>query len=256
MARRLTTERKDAIIAASVTFGVAIVVLLLLFFLSLDYDRQALAQMSTPEMIDDEEVFLEPELLVVGNDGETDLDETTDAAPQTPGEPDPAEKEQPLRVVKNEVPPKETPVSNKPKQVAANTESDVKTSTPKLSKEEEQRIASMGGKLKSDNNGSRTGAEGANSGTGGTGVSTDGALKGRSMISCPTWKLKLNQRTVVTVNVTVDADGNVTQASARSGAGSNNLRAQCVKMAKGSKWTPKKGAAPASGTITFTIIPQ
>lgn len=248
-------EKRDSIIAAAVTFVVALVVILLLFFLSLDYDRRALAESSMPELQDDEEVYLEPDFLVVGDDGESDMETVEDAAPQTPGIPDPAEEEQPQRVVKNEEPPKEEPVSNKPKQVSTKTESDVKTSTPKLSKEEEKRIGSLQGKFKSDNNGSNTGKEAGVSGTGGTGFSTTGSLKGRKMLSCNTWKVILNQKTVVTVSVTVDADGNVTAASALSG-GSPNLRAQCEKMAKTSKWTKKEGAAPAKGTITFTITPK
>ena len=100
-------EKRDSIIAAAITFVVALVVILLLFFLSLDYDRRALAESSMPELQDDEEVYLEPDLLVVGDDGESDMETVEDAAPQTPGVPDPAEEEQPQRVLKNEEPPKE-----------------------------------------------------------------------------------------------------------------------------------------------------
>lgn len=258
MGNRLTRERKDAIIAAAVTFMVALLLLLLLFFKGLRYDREALAETSIPEMQDDEEIFLEPEILVVGNEGESELDEPEEAAPQPPGEPDPVEEvEQPKQVVKNLEPPKEEPVSTKPKLVAQEkTESDVKTSTPKVSAEEEQRIASMQGKFKSDNNGARNGQEGAVASTGGNGVSTSGTLKGRSMLSCPKKKVQLNAKTTVTVNVTVDANGNVTNASFKSGGGSATLRQQCVEMARGSKWTAQPGAAPATGTITFTITPQ
>lgn len=248
-------ERKASTIAAAVTFGAALVILLLLFILTVGDSRRALADASMPEIQDDEEIYLEPELLVVDNPGDEAEQTVDEAAPQPPGEPEPAEAEQPVRVVKNTEPPKETPVSNKPKLTADRKESDVKTSTPKLSEEEEKRIASISGKLKSDNNGSRSGKESANSGSGGDGVAASGNVNGRKMISCPTWKVRLTQKTTVKVSITVDADGNVTAASAVSG-GTPNLRKECEKMAKGSKWTKKAGAKPASGTISFTITPQ
>lgn len=248
-------HRKDAMIAAAVTFAVALLLLLLLFFKSLHYDREALAETSTPELMDDEEIYLEPELLEVGNEGETDLKEPEEAAPQPPGNPDPAEEEQPKQVVKNLEPPKEEPVSSKPKLISTPEPSDVKTSTPKKNEDEARNIASSKVKFKTDNNGSPTGKEGATSSSGGNGVSSSGALKGRQMISCPSWKVTVTSKTTVTVSVTVDANGNVTAATAKSG-GTPNLRTQCEKMAKGSKWTPKAGAAPATGTITFIVSPS
>lgn len=248
-------ERKASIIAAAVTFGVALLILVLLFILTVGNDRRALADASSPELPAEEEIFLDPDFLVIDNPGVEDTQSIDDAAPQSPGEPDPAPEEQPVRVVKNPEPPKEPPVSQKPKQVSTPQESDVKTSTPKLTEEEEKRIASMQGKLKSENNGSRSGKETAASGPGGDGISMQGNINGRKMLSCPTWKLKLTQKTTIRVNITVDADGNVTSATAVSG-GTPNLRAQCEKMARGSKWTKKAGAAPTSGYISFTIVPQ
>lgn len=248
-------DRKASIIAASLTFGVALVILVLLFVLTVGDDRRALAETSTPEMQDDEEIFLDPELLVIDNPGDETAEIVDEAAPQPPGEPDPAEEEQPERVVKNEVEPVEEPVSNKPKLVADNKPNEMKTSPPKLSTEDEKRVASVAGKLKTDNNGAKNGKETANSGSGGNGISATGSVNGRRMLSCPTWKVKLTQKTTVKVSITVDASGNVTSASAVSG-GTPNLRTQCEKMAKGSKWTPKSGAAPASGTISFTISPN
>lgn len=248
-------ERKATVIAAAVTFGAALIVLVLLFVLNIGDSRSVLAAESIPEIEDNEEIYLEPELLVLDNPGDETQETVDEAAPQPPGEPDPAPEEQPVKVVKNTQPPKETPVSNKPKQVSDNKESDVKTSTPKLSEEEEKRIASMSGKLKTDNNGSRTGTETAASGSGGDGVEAKGSVNGRTMTFCPTWKVRLTQRTTVKVSIVVDANGKVTEAKAISG-GTPNLRKECEKMALGSKWTPKKGAAPASGTISFTITPQ
>lgn len=253
--RNNINRKKAEIIAAAVTFVVAMIILVALFFVYVGNDRAVMAEASMPEMQDDEEIYLEPELLVLDNPGDADAPDIDEAAPQTPGLPDPAPEEQPQRVVKNETPPKEKPVSNKPQQISGQRESDVKTSTPQLSKEDEKRIASTQGKFKTDNNGSASGEETASSGSGGNGISAKGNINGRTMKSCPTWKLKLTQKTVVSVRITVDADGNVTAASAVSG-GTPNLRKECEKMALRSKWTPKPGASPASGNITFTISPN
>lgn len=254
--RDRNSQRRASLIAALVTFGSALVILVLLFVLNIGGSRQVLAEVSTPEVQDDEEIFLEPEFLTQDVLGEQEAEEIDEAAPQTPGEPDRADEDQPVRVVPNEKEPQQPPVSNKPELVSSKEDkSDLKTSTPKLSKEEEQRIAAVSGKLKTDNNGSRTGKESGESGAGGEGISTVGSLKGRKMISCNTWKVRLTQKTVVKVSITVNAEGNVTKATAVSG-GTPNLRTQCEKMAMTSKWDKKAGAAPASGTITFTISPN
>lgn len=248
-------EKRASVIAAAVTFAVALIIIVLLFVLTVGTERSLLAQTSMPEIQDDEEYYLEPELLVMDNPGDENVENIDEAAPQAPGEPDPAPEEQPVKVVKNTEPPKEPPVSNKPKQVSTPKESDVKTSTPKLSAEEEKRIASMSGKLKTDNNGSRTGKESANSGSGGDGVSAVGNVNGRKMEWCDSWKVRLSQKTTVVVRIEVDAAGKVTKATASSG-GTPNLRKECEKMARTARWSPKKGAAIAKGTITFTITPQ
>ena len=247
-------ERKDAIIAAAVTFGVALLIIIFLFVKSLNYDREAFAEASIPEYQDEEEYFLEPDLLIMGQTGETDLEQTEEAEPQPPGEPDPAETEQLVKTTPNNEEPKEEPVSTKPKLVSSTEQSDVKTSTPKPSDEDQKRIASIQGKFKSDNNGSRTGKESANSGSGGNGVSVSGSVNGRKQVSISTWPVKLTQKTTVKVSIIVDADGNVTSATAISG-GTPTLRSECEKMARTSKWTKKAGAAPQSGTISITITP-
>ena len=246
-------DNKAAIIAALVTFGVALVTLVLLFTLSLKFDREALAEASIPEIQDDEEYFLEPEFIPIEEPGDTKIQEEQEAAPQPPGEPDPAPEEQPQSVVKNLVPPPEPPVTNKPKLVSTTKESPVKTSTPKVNTEEDKRVASVAGKFKSENNGSRNGTETAASGTGGAGLATVGSVNGRKMLSCPTWPVRMQQqKTTIRVNITVNADGSVIQANAVSG-GTPELRAECVKMARGSKWSKAEGAPNAVGSITFTI---
>ena len=236
------------------TFGVAITVLVLLFVMTIGDTRRALAESSMPEIQDDEEIFLDPELLVIDNPGDAQPTETEEPAPQPPGQPDPAETEQPLKTIKATEEPQEPPVTNKAKNVADNKESDVKSAAPKLSKEDEKRIAAMSGKLKTDNNGAPNGKEAAASGSGGDGVALQGVVNGRKMLSCPTWKLKVTQKNTVVVEITVNSEGAVTAANAVAG-GTPNLRKECEKMALRSKWTKSEGSKPVKGKITFTIMP-
>lgn len=252
-------EKKDAIIAAAVTFGVALIVIVLLFCMSLKFDRQALSDASIPEFQDDEEYYLEPELLVIDNPGDENATEKADeSAPQPPGEPELADEEQPILNVKNSEVPKEEPVSSKPKLVSTTKESDVKTSTPKVSAEEQKVASDMGSKFNS-NNGSRDGQDSGTAGAGGNGnVNAQGKLSGRQMLSCPRQNVGAISFTkgTVTVNVTVTAAGTVSSASVASASPtsiSNTVKNKCITMAKGSKWTPKEGAPNAQGTITFTI---
>ena len=247
-------DRKAAIIAASITFGVALIILVLLFVLTVGDDRRMLAESSTPELQDDEEIFYEPEMLIVEHKGDekSDLD-IEEAALQPSGIPEPAEAEQPERVVRNEVAPKEETPAAKPKLVATEKPAEVKTATPQLSREEEKQIASMSSKFKSENNGGFTSGE-----TNGS-VSTSGQLngsgnRGRRMESCPSSSVKASQKVVVTVKVVVTEKGTVKSATATGG--NQAQRNACQQMAMKSRWTPREGAGDVAGTITFTIIPK
>lgn len=252
---KISRDKKASAIAAIVTFLTALVVLLLLFTLSLKYDREALAASSVPEIQDDEEIYLEPDLLEIDEFGDIKTEETDESAPQPPGEPDPGVEEQPEMVVRNPVKNPEPPVTNKPQLVADTKPSDVKSTPPKTDTRNDKRIESISGKFKSDNNGSRTGSESGASGTGGVGVSKSGSVNGRSMLSCPTSTVYLNKKTTIKVEIVVNAAGNVVSARAVSG-GTDTLRAACVAWAKGSKWSAAPGAPDATGSITFTITPK
>lgn len=245
-------EKRDSIIAAAVTFGVALIILLLLFILSLDFDREALATSSIPEIQDEEEIFLEPELLRLGDPDATRDEPGQDAAPQPPGEPDPADENQPEAAVHDTKPQVETPVTNKAPLVASNNNTELTSPAPKISEEQQKRVKDVGGKFSSDNNGSPSGKESAYSGSGGSGVSATGNIKGWKMISCPTSKISTSVKvTKVTVSITVSAEGKVTVHGATGGTKEqNNI---CKKWAAASKWQTNASAKSASGSITFTI---
>ena len=82
-------EDKDRAIAAALTFLVTLVLLLVLFFGGISFDRQELAESSTPELLPpEEELFIEPELVDLGE--ETSVNHNTKPAPSLKGEPEPA----------------------------------------------------------------------------------------------------------------------------------------------------------------------
>ena len=64
----MTRTDKDRAIAAGLTFIVALIILLTLFFGGISWDRQALAESSTPELMPPEELFIEPELVELGEE--------------------------------------------------------------------------------------------------------------------------------------------------------------------------------------------
>lgn len=248
-------EKKDSAIAAAVTFVAAMLLLVVLFWGSLSFDRDSMAQASVPEISDDEPLFIEPELLEISDPGTEQTELNEKAAPEMPGVPDPAPEEQPRQQLKAET-PKEKPVPDRQPLVSQKKqESDVRQKEPKPSAEETQRVASLKGKFKSDNNGSLSGKNADNVGSGGDGVASSGKLNGRKMLSCPSSKVKISQKTTVVVRITVNAAGAVTSATAQSG-GTPNLRKVCEGWARQSRWSEKPGAAPAGGTITFTITPR
>lgn len=247
-------DRKAAVIAACITFGAACVVLVLLFVLYVGSDRSALAEASMPELQDDEEIFLDPDYMVIDDRGDEDMPDIDEAAPQPEGVPDPAEAEQPVSVVQPQK-PVEKPTGNKAETVSTTKQSDVKSTTPQPTDQDKKRIESMKNGKFTDNNGSATGKNSSNSGSGGDGVSAQGNVNGRTMEGFDPKKVKLQGTVKVTVNIKVDEEGKVKSATIRSGGNSEQQKA-CIEMAYSSRWTAVSGAPLASGTITFTLIPN
>ena len=271
-------NKKAAAIAAAVTFLLALIILVLLFSLSLKFDREALADASVPEIQEEEPIYLEPEILPLEIHETPVMQEslvetpslapqtpspvptasTAPAAPPTPGEPDPAPVEQPQRVVNNPKPNPQPPVTNKPQLVASNKPSDVHSPAPATNNADEQRATSIAGKFKSaDNNGSRNGAEAPASAQGTGGVSISGGPAGRSLIKINKDGIPLDSRetVVVSVQVTVNEDGKVVNIGTVKG-GNRQQKDELIKRLRQSQWTPLKGAPDVSGTVTFTIKPK
>lgn len=249
--RRTSTQnrRRDSLLAAAITCAVAALLLLILFCCSMRMDRSMTAAAATPElMADDEETFLEPELLDLG---EEQSDATDEAAPSLAGEPEKGEKVAPTPVVRGEnpqpAPPKEKPVTQK-------ASSPVKATEPPATKKEERKALNPAAGKFTATNGDRVGKpDGAASG--GEGVGITGSARGRTFLGCDKPRTSLRFKTVITVDVTVDAGGRVTAASARSGADAA-IRRECERAARTARWSAKKGAGETRGTITFTITPR
>lgn len=239
---------KDRAIAAFLTFLVALVILLTLFFGGISWDRQALAEASTPEIMD-EEVFIEPELVELGEENAVNNDKP---APAMKGEPDPAPEDK-AEII--EPGPKPEPAPPKPKLNTQKKESKMKVDKPSQTDKERQKATSSVANKFSHKNGAVEGTDKGTSGAGGTGVGVSGNAHGRSFISCPKPDVALRHKTIVTVNVVIDAEGKVVEATAK-GSADASIRRKCEAAARQARWSAKKGATSTRGSITFTITPR
>lgn len=240
-------SRRDSAIAAAVTMIVALALLLLLYFGQVGYSRAQIASASTPEP-EEEELYIDPELLNLGEEEATRQDAAAAAPRGVPQQTDKPSEQTTVRGVS------EKPAPPKEKRTTQSKPSPVKESEPKASDKERKMADRRTSKAFSPDNGATDGREGA-SGSGGTSTGIAGNVAGRVFKSCPKPDVTLRNRTVVKVRVTVDADGHVTAATAISG-GNASLRRKCERAALQARWSEKKGARPVSGTLTFTLIPR
>ncbi|MDE7346640.1 MAG: hypothetical protein K2N48_07870 [Muribaculaceae bacterium] len=245
------SERRDSLIAAIVTFLAVGLVLVWLLFSTLRYDERLAASTENPQLEEDE-IFLDPELLLENHQsiGEPDAVNQDTPAPEVKGEPAPAPVEQTHTVVSgdNTVPSPEQPL------ITSTKESPVQTVAPDRKKEEEKVATSMAGKF-SSKPGSVQGKFDSPGGSDGAGSGVTGKMSGRQFLGCPLPDVSLAHKTTVTVSITVDAEGKVMTATA-SGAATREIRKKCEQAAMQARWSAKKGAASTRGSLTFTIIPK
>ncbi|MDE7351370.1 MAG: hypothetical protein K2N25_09895 [Muribaculaceae bacterium] len=251
MAGHKQQDRRDSVIAGLITLMVVGLMLVWLLVATLRYDERMAAHTENPQLEEDE-IFLDPELLLEQNKsiGEPDV-ETVDApAPEVKGEPSPAPVEQPHTVLsgENTVPSPEQTLVSTPK------ESPVQTVAPDKKKEEEKVATSMAGKFGSKP-GSVAGKFDSPGGSDGVASGVTGKMSGRQFLGCPLPNVSLSHKTTVTVSITVDAEGKVMTATA-SGAATREIRKKCEDAAMQARWSAKKGATSTRGSITFTIIPK
>ena len=242
-------NNKDRIIAAALTFGVVLILLLILFFGKVSWERQEIAEASTPELMEPEEMFIEPELVELGEENAVNHDKP---APAIKGEPDPAPEDHAEIIEPGSKP---EPAPPKPKMITQKKESKMKVDEPSQTDKERQKATSTVANKFSKKNGAVEGTDKGSAGAGGTGIGVSGNAHGRTFISCPKPDVALRHKTVVKVNVVIDADGNVTEASA-TGSADVSIRRKCEAAARAAKWSAKKGATSTRGSITFTITPR
>ena len=123
-------EKKASAIAAAITMAVVALTLAVLFTCSLTWDRDALASSPKPEIQEEEELFISPELIDLGEMSTPDVDEAT---PSEAGEPVKADEEVKKPVERGENPEPAPPVEKK---ITQAKESPVKAKEPTATKEE------------------------------------------------------------------------------------------------------------------------
>lgn len=244
-------ERRHALIAALVTFLTVALLLVWLLFATLRYDERLAKNTENPQL-EEEEIFLDPELLLETHQevGEPDAVANDAPAAEIKGEPAPAPVEQPHTVLSGE----NTAPSPEPTLITSPEESAVETAAPDHKKEEEKVASSMAGKFNTKP-GSVAGKFDSTGGSDGVASGVTGKMSGRQFLGCPLPDVSLAHKTTVTVSITVDAEGKVMTATA-SGAATREIRKKCEQAAMQARWSAKKGAASTRGSITFTIIPK
>ncbi|MDE7408398.1 MAG: hypothetical protein K2N09_00075, partial [Muribaculaceae bacterium] len=243
--------RRDSLIAAVVTFLIVGLMLIWLLVATLRYDARLASDTRNPQLEEDE-IFLDPELLLDNHKsiGEPDAVGVDAPAPEVKGAPAAAPVEQPHTVLSGE----NTVPSPEQTLITSAEESPVQTVAPDRKREEEKVATSMAGKFGSKP-GSVQGKFDSTGGSDGTGSGVTGKMSGRQFLGCPLPDVSLAHKTTVTVSITVDAEGKVMTATA-SGAATREIRRKCEQAAMQARWSAKKGATSTRGSITFTIIPK
>ncbi len=241
---------RDSLIAAGVTILFALLLFLFLFYGNIGFDKARMAEASIPEIGEDEELFLDPQLIDPGEDNNV---AEVAAAPEAQGNPEvkdnPDESVRP--VLKDENP---KPAPPKEKLITQKQESSVKSTTPSATEKEiknaESKVANA-----FKNPGKTSGTNNA-SGSGGTSTGISGNANGWKFLGCPAPKVILSSKKTVKVAITVNAEGKVT--SARASGGDPKLHDACERAARQARWQPLHNEAgkTARGTITFTITPN
>ncbi len=227
------SERRDSLVAAFVTILAVGLLLVWLLVATLHYDERLAKNSENPEL-EEEEIFLDPELLLQNDKtiGEPDATSHDTPAPEIKGEPAPAPVEQPHTVVSGE----NTAPSPEQTLITSNQESTVQTTAPDKKKEEEKVATSMTGKF-SSKPGSVQGKFDSPGGSDGAGSGATGKMSGRQFRGCPLPDVSLAHKTTVTVSITVDAEGKVLTATA-SGAATREIRKKCEQAAMQARWSP------------------
>lgn len=261
---RLKSERKAHAIATTVTVVAVVLFALACAFVRFSPQAPAAPERANPQLlaVDDapddwQEEFVEPPV-VVDDAGEPQPREVRDdtPAPAPLGEPDKSDVKSD-RVSTNG--PETKPDNSASKLATQKKDSPVKHTNPSKKEQPDSRIASeVGQKFNPHNgrpNGRKTDSDGSSAVGSGTG-SAVGKLDGkRRMLSCnDKFPVRLTKQITVIVEVTVNDKGRVIKAKCKTPV-VKSIRDRVERESLGSTWTPKAGAVPAIGTITWTLRP-
>lgn len=243
---------RDKIIALTVTIIVTLAILLCLIFFTIGWDKESLSKVS-PTIEEEEELFIDPELL---NLGEPDAIAKNEPSPAPKGEPEYSEQPTEELVIPGENPKPSTSNENL---VASKKENNLKTEEPAKTDREESKISSSMKDKFSMKNGKEEGKD-AKKGAGGEGSGVQGSINGRSFKGCSLPSVKVNKPVTIYVSIVVDETGKVIEARFKSdkgaGAGNKELRNACVKASYNARWSAKKGEPRATGTLTWNLKPK
>lgn len=250
-------------IAAAATLLIALLLWLLLILVPVAGEEPVKPQkaeiaLANPDDLLDPEEFIEPERLVE-DAGEASSEEAPEPepTPKPAGEPEKGPVND--KVVTSGSNPK--PNTSAERLATQRQTSPVKATEPSTHDEPDQKISSeVGGKFSKHNgthDGKQTGTAGSSTADG-KGVSAAGTMGGgRSLKSInKSLQVKLSKPVVVKVEVTVDADGRSSHARCITPGVDASLRRKVEQQSNTARWTPKKGAPNATGTITWTIAPR
>ena len=246
------TISRERLIALAVTAVVALMLLLWLMVATLGRDKEALTKMQPP-IEEEQEIFIDPELLTLG---EPDAVTKDKPAPAPSGQPEQSETPSDKLVVPGE---KTEPSQSTEKLVSTTHESTLQTKEPTKTEEPESKISSTMKDKFSPKNGKTEGND-ESVGAGGTGCGVAGSVNGRSFLGCSLPSVSVNKAVTIYVSITVDENGKVIEARFKSdkgaGAGNQTLRNACVKASYNARWSVKKGEPRATGTITWNLRPR
>lgn len=251
-------------IALSVTVLAAILLILLLLGVHLDFGNKADAPkkeaitMAMPEEIDplDEEMFIEPELTNLGDPENTATDESE--APIPSGTPDISDVPNDKLVVNG---PNPNPNKESEHLTATTKPSDVKTTAPSAKDDVDQKVSSNMSKQFNVRNGKSEGKETtAASGKGGNGEGhAKGEISGgRKLENDPgLTDFDIGDRNQITVKVSVmvQANGKVESGTAKclTSLKDATLKKKLLEASSRTLWTPKPGVHTVEATIIWTL---
>lgn len=254
----LTPQQKIAAIA-TLLIAVALVLLFVLVRISAHapytLSKADITLIDPADLLDPEE-FIEPVLEKPGEQDAPTLPEP-DTSPAPYGEPDKAPVPSDKLVTSGK---SSKPNTSAERLVSRPDPSPVEATEPSKKDEPDSRIANeLGGKF-SKHNGTDQGKQTGTTGTSqdGTGVSASGTMGGgRSLISVNNRiNARLSRQITLKVEVKVDDQGHSSSARCITPGVEASLKKKIENASNTARWTPKPGAAVATGTLTWTLRPK